>query len=429
MTKAVMLMGRLVAATLVVTFLAGAGCGVTQSDLMAMELELLREKLARLEAERDAVLAAKRADRPRPGRAAGPPEVRAPDPSSPPPLPVVRLKPNADPFADGTEPVVRVGRKLTPPAKKRVKQAKSRSGTKPTKNRDGYDRINENGELVDEDGNVVYRPRPARKPNRAAGTPDEEPIPDRVYEQIDDPHVAPSRIVDKHLQVPKMREPPQPGVTTLPKQRLKEFVIRDRGLPDERDDAIVVQERAPSEPEPVADPEPVRLKVRAKRAKRAKKRSRAKARPKPLGVPGASRVIKQRNFKDRREQVVQRYYRRAMKRLNAGKRESALALFKRIIKYYSEHELADNAIYWSAEIVYSRGDWLGALTWFQEVIVRYPEGNKLPDAMLKSALCYARLGDTSYAVKLLEDIESIFPNNPVAKVARERRLELGDGGS
>jgi TolA-binding protein len=68
--------------------------------------------------------------------------------------------------------------------------------------------------------------------------------------------------------------------------------------------------------------------------------------------------------------------------------------------------------------------------WFQDVILRYPEGNKLPDSMLKSALCYAKLGDSAYAQKMLSEVETLFAAAPVAKVARARRLALAgkEGG-
>ena len=64
------------------------------------------------------------------------------------------------------------------------------------------------------------------------------------------------------------------------------------------------------------------------------------------------------------------------------------------------------------------------------MVVRYPEGNKLPDAMLKSALCYAQLGQRDYAVRMLSEVESLFQSAPVAQIARKRRLALagGNGG-
>ncbi len=64
------------------------------------------------------------------------------------------------------------------------------------------------------------------------------------------------------------------------------------------------------------------------------------------------------------------------------------------------------------------------MTRLQDVILRYPDGNKLPDAMLKSALCYAKLGDIEYAKQMLGEVETLFVGLPVSEVARSRRTAL-----
>ncbi len=138
-------------------------------------------------------------------------------------------------------------------------------------------------------------------------------------------------------------------------------------------------------------------------------------------------MMKQITFKGQKERKVQRLYKTGMKHFKAGKYDKAATSHRRLLKRYPQHELADNALYWLAEGVYARGDWLQAMTWFQDVILRYPEGNKLPDAMLKSALCYAKLGDTSYAVQMLTEVETLFMGLPVSDVARQRRLALSGG--
>jgi tol-pal system protein YbgF len=141
----------------------------------------------------------------------------------------------------------------------------------------------------------------------------------------------------------------------------------------------------------------------------------------------ADQVARQVTYKGSKERRVQRLYKRGMKDLKKNNYRLATSVFKKLIKRYPKHELADNALYWMAESAYARGDWLKAMTWFQDVILRYPEGNKLPDAMLKSALCYAKLGDTSYAVQMLTEVETLFGGLPVAQVARQRRMALSGG--
>jgi tol-pal system protein YbgF len=151
--------------------------------------------------------------------------------------------------------------------------------------------------------------------------------------------------------------------------------------------------------------------------------------PPPVRAPGPQKMVSQKRYRGKKEKTVQKLYKKAMAHLNGGKKAEAMEVFVRLLEKYSKHDLADNALYWMGEIAYTDTNYRQALMWFQDVILRYPEGNKLPDSMLKSALCYAKLGDSVYAQKMLSEVETLFAAAPVAKVARERRLALaGQGG-
>ena len=170
---------------------------------------------------------------------------------------------------------------------------------------------------------------------------------------------------------------------------------------------------APVAPEPL--PQPEALPTNAELTKAYGSANRA---------PGPQGMTKQRRYKGKREKAVQALYKRAMKRVKDKKYKSARSVFEKILKKHHDHDLADNALYWMAEGAYAQGDWLQAMTWFQDVILRYPDGNKLPDAMLKSALCYAKLGDIEYAKQMLGEVETLFVGLPVSEVARSRRTAL-----
>ena len=141
-------------------------------------------------------------------------------------------------------------------------------------------------------------------------------------------------------------------------------------------------------------------------------------------------MVSQKKFRGKKEKTVKKLYKAAMAELNGGKKLDAMNTFSRLLEKHGTHDLADNALYWMAEIAYTDTNYRQALMWFQDVILRYPEGNKLPDSMLKSALCYAKLGDSTYAQKMLSEVETLFAAAPVAKVARARRLALAgkEGG-
>ena len=123
-------------------------------------------------------------------------------------------------------------------------------------------------------------------------------------------------------------------------------------------------------------------------------------------------------YTGKKQRAAVTLYNRARKLFVAGKHAKSAAMFQTFLRKYFDHEFADNALYWLGETAYVQHNWLQALSWFQDVVIRYPEGNKLGDAMLKSALCYAKLGDPSYAIKVLTDVESLFPGKRIAAIAR-----------
>ncbi len=65
-------------------------------------------------------------------------------------------------------------------------------------------------------------------------------------------------------------------------------------------------------------------------------------------------------------------------------------------------------------------DYRKAMDAQQEVISRYPQSPKAPDALLAIASIQAEQGDTGSARNTLEDIVARFPNSEAAGKARTR---------
>lgn len=464
-----------------------AGCA-RQQDLAAREMELLRREVALLRAERareaetdPAIPGVRRASPAARATPAGPaPAARLPDPGAPPPLPVVKLDPTRDPFAGGNEPTIRIGKggRVAPPA-----------AAKPSDAPLEYDHIDEYGNLVDSEGRVVYKagassPTIDTDVDGDAGFDDPHESP---RARIDRAMEVP-RVYDPKTKTTVPRKgvealdggPPLNGDAPTP-QQLRQIVLGDPALspdrhrniivdeePSEYDDAPIQIGRTPVElpPEPAARPVPLGDEYRAAPAQApllrvdddeppvrvtapgasdeptaapdpaptldAEQPAVAAAPPAPTWksperAPGPQRPTAQRHYRGKAERQVQVLYEAGIAHLEARDLDAAAADFKKLLQRYSDHDLADNALYWLAETAYTAGNYAQANTWFQDVILRYPEGNKMPDAMLKSALCYARLGDTSYAVQMLTEVEALFASAPVAEVARQRRLLLSEG--
>lgn len=102
----------------------------------------------------------------------------------------------------------------------------------------------------------------------------------------------------------------------------------------------------------------------------------------------------------------------------------AEAFFTRFLGSFGNTDLADNAQYWIGESRYARGDHAGALAAFRETLARYPDGNKIADALLKSADCLAVLGDAPAARLAYQEVIRRYPGTPAATTAEERRGRL-----
>jgi len=110
-------------------------------------------------------------------------------------------------------------------------------------------------------------------------------------------------------------------------------------------------------------------------------------------------------------------YRGALEQLRAQHYEAARAALEKFMVKHAGHELADNAAYWLGEAYYAQRDYGRALESFELVVKRFPKGNKVPDALLKLAMCHRRLGDAERAESYLLRVRQEFPNSPAAHIA------------
>jgi tol-pal system protein YbgF len=91
---------------------------------------------------------------------------------------------------------------------------------------------------------------------------------------------------------------------------------------------------------------------------------------------------------------------------------------------YPDHRLMQNVFYWKGETFYSEKDYESAILSFQDVVDKYPGGEKAPDAMLKQGLSFQALNDRKNARILYELLLSKYPKSPAAERARQKLAEL-----
>jgi tol-pal system protein YbgF len=91
---------------------------------------------------------------------------------------------------------------------------------------------------------------------------------------------------------------------------------------------------------------------------------------------------------------------------------------------YPDHRLMQNVFYWKGETFYVEKDYESAILSFQDVIDKYPGGEKAPDAMLKQGLSFQALNDKRNARIIYELLLSKYPKSPAAGKARQKLAEL-----
>ena len=110
--------------------------------------------------------------------------------------------------------------------------------------------------------------------------------------------------------------------------------------------------------------------------------------------------------------------------LMAGRHDEAAAALREFVRRHPAHDYADNAQYWLGETFYARKDYTRAAPEFQTVVVRWPSGNKAPDAMLKLGYCLLSLGDVAQGRGVLTKVAEHYPRTEAAQLAERRLAEL-----
>jgi tol-pal system protein YbgF len=105
-----------------------------------------------------------------------------------------------------------------------------------------------------------------------------------------------------------------------------------------------------------------------------------------------------------------------------GRKEYAAARekFRAFLAVYPRGQLSDNAQFWIGESFYSEKNYEKAIIAYDDVLKKFPKGDKVSSALLKQALCWLELGDKTFARSLLKRIIREHPRTQQAKIAKEK---------
>jgi tol-pal system protein YbgF len=119
-------------------------------------------------------------------------------------------------------------------------------------------------------------------------------------------------------------------------------------------------------------------------------------------------------------------YRDGLRLVAAGQCEQAASKLRTFLRKNPKSDLADNAQYWIGECYYGQKDYNKAIIELNEVLLKYPKGDKVPAALLTLASAFADSGDKIDARLILQKLISDHPKSEEADRGRQKLQALGE---
>jgi tol-pal system protein YbgF len=106
-----------------------------------------------------------------------------------------------------------------------------------------------------------------------------------------------------------------------------------------------------------------------------------------------------------------------------GNFDLAIEGFRQFIRSYPASGLADNSLYWIGECYYATKKYQDAITIFNELLVKYKDGDKAPASILKKGYALLEMGRQSEGITVLKELISRFPLSEEASLAGQKIKE------
>lgn len=114
-------------------------------------------------------------------------------------------------------------------------------------------------------------------------------------------------------------------------------------------------------------------------------------------------------------------YSQGMDMLSRAQYPQAQQLFQQVVANYGTSEFAPQAQFWIADIYYVQKDYTAAARAYAEVLKRYPDSGRAPDAMLKLGLSLLELKQKNEGCTTLGALRSKYPNASDQIIGRAQR--------
>lgn len=123
--------------------------------------------------------------------------------------------------------------------------------------------------------------------------------------------------------------------------------------------------------------------------------------------------------------AAKRDYEEALRIVDRRDYRAAILRLKEFLKKYPNSEFSDNAQYWIGECHYALKEFDLAIIEFDAVRSKYPNGAKVPAALLKQGFAFAELGSKVEARLILQELISRYPQSEEAGKAKQKLKTLG----
>lgn len=98
--------------------------------------------------------------------------------------------------------------------------------------------------------------------------------------------------------------------------------------------------------------------------------------------------------------------------------------FKIYLDNFAQSPFADNALYWIGECYFSQNEYEEAISRYNQLILNYPLGDKVPAAYLHKGISLMELGHDEEALSVFKLMVSKYPLEEETKIAQEKIKEL-----
>ena len=120
-------------------------------------------------------------------------------------------------------------------------------------------------------------------------------------------------------------------------------------------------------------------------------------------------------------------YREGFDAWRANDHATCIERFESFLQTYAASKLADDAAFWWADCHYKAGDLQKAVLRFSQMVERFPESEKAPEALFRSGETLLQLGPKfgGAAKKAFQRVIDEYPDHKRAQDARERLAIIG----